>query len=133
MALRRVISQNLGLDETQADQFMKKFGMQEDKIEGQVFKTLKPAVDHLVEEINKSISFFVEHNPKLKIDKVVLTGGTSALPGLPAYIANTVRLTVEIGNPWVNISYPAEMQQSLAGISLNYATALGLALRNFAR
>jgi type IV pilus assembly protein PilM len=132
-ALRRVIGQNLGLDETQADQFMKKFGMQEDKIEGQVFKTLKPTVDHLVEEINKSISFFVEHNPKAKIDKVILTGGTSALPGLPAYIANTVRLTVEIGNPWVNISYPADMQQSLAGISLNYATALGLALRNFAR
>ena len=132
-AFRRVISQNLGLDETQADQFMKKFGMQEDKIEGQVFKTLKPAMDHLVEEINKSISFYVEHNPKSKIDKVILTGGTSALPGLPAYIANTVRLTVEIGNPWVNISYPADMQQSLAGISLNYATALGLALRNFAK
>ena len=33
----------------------------------------------------------------------------------------------------MNISYPAELQQNLAGISLNYSTALGLALRNFTR
>lgn len=130
-ALRRVISQNLGLDETQADQFMKKFGMDQAKIEGQVYKTLKPVVDHVVEEINKSIAYFIEHNPKVKISKLILTGGTSALPGLAAYFANTAGLTVEIGNPWVNIAYPAEMQQTLASVSLNYATVLGLALRNF--
>jgi len=132
-ALRRVISQNLGLDETQADQFMKKFGMQEDKIEGQVFRTLKPVVDHIVEEINKSVNYFVERNPKTRIEKIILTGGTSALPGLPLYLANSSKLTVEIGNPWVNISYPADMQQTLASISLNYATALGLSLRNFVK
>ena len=51
-ALNRVVSQNLGIDAGQADQFIKKFGMDQTKIEGQVFKTLKPVVDHLVEEIN---------------------------------------------------------------------------------
>jgi len=132
-ALRRVVSQNLGLDDTQADQFMKKFGLQQDKIEGQVFKTLKPIVDHIVEEINKSITFHMDKNPQSKIEKIILTGGTSALPGLPEYLANSARLTIEIGNPWMNISYPAELQQNLAGISLNYSTALGLALRNFTR
>lgn len=132
-AMRRVISQNLGLDETQADQFMKKFGMQEDKIEGQVFKTLKPVVDHFVDEINKSLSYFAERHPKKGVEKIVLTGGSSALPNLPLYIANSTQHTVEIGNPWLNISYPADLQPTLAGISLNYATALGLALRNFAK
>ena len=129
-AMRRVISQNLGLDETQADQFMKKFGLQEDKIEGQVYKTLKPVIDHVVEELNKSIAYQFERSPESKIEKIILTGGTSALPNLPAYIANATKLTVEIGNPWTNISYPTDLQQTLAGISLNYATALGLALRN---
>ena len=57
-ALNRVVSQNLGIDAGQADQFIKKFGMDQTKIEGQVFKTLKPVVDHLVEEINKSINVF---------------------------------------------------------------------------
>lgn len=132
-ALRRVVSQNLGLDETQADEFMKKFGLQEDKIEGQVFRTLKPVIDSVVNEIRKSIDFFVSHNPKNNIEKIILTGGTSALPNLPLYLANSTQLTVEIGNPWVNISYPADLQQTLASISLNYSTALGLSLRNFTK
>lgn len=132
-ALRRVVSQNLGLDETQADQFMKKFGLQQDKIEGQVYKTLKPVVDTVIDEIRKSISFFTERNPKTAISKIVLTGGTSALPNFPLYIANSTQITVEIGNPWINISYPADLQQTLASISLNYSTALGLALRNFTK
>ena len=132
-SLRSVVSQNVGLDETQSDQFMKKFGMQQDKIEGQVYKTLKPLVDHIVEEINKSTQFYKEQNPDSNIEKVILTGGTSALPGFPLYIANSTQMTVEIGNPWMNISYPADLQQNLSSISLNYATVLGLALRNFSK
>ncbi len=132
-SLRRVISQNLGLDETQSDQFMKKFGMQQDKLEGQVYKTLKPVTDHVVEEIVKSIKFYQEKNPEASIDKLIMTGGTSALPGLPLYMANSTQLTVEIGNPWMNISYPTDIQQNLAGLSLSYSSVLGLALRNFVK
>ena len=130
-ALNRVVSQNLGIDAGQADQFIKKFGMDQTKIEGQVFKTLKPVVDHLVEEINKSITFFQEKNPTQRVEKIILTGGTTALPGLPLYLANATGLTREVGNPWQNISYPKELESSLAGLSLSYATAIGLAMRNF--
>lgn len=132
-SLRRVLSQNMGIDETQADQFMKKFGLQQDKLEGQVYSTLKPLVDHLIEEIGKSIRFLNESDAEAKVSKIILTGGTSALPGLGAYVANTTRMPVEIGNPWSNISYPADLQQNLASISLNYATVLGLSLRNFVK
>ncbi len=128
-AMLRVATQNLGIDAGQADQFLKKFGMDQAKLEGQVYKTLKPIVDHLVEELNKSITFFQEKNENKHIEKIILTGGTVALPGLPLYIANSTGLTVEIGNPWQNISYPAELQSNLAGLSLNYATAIGLAMR----
>lgn len=130
-ALTRSIIQNLSIDEEQADQFMHKFGMDNTKIEGQVYKTLKPIVDQLVDELNKSINFFQEKNDNLKIEKIILTGGTSALPGLALYIANNTGLTVEIGNAWQNISYPAELEANLAGLSLSYGTAIGLSLRGF--
>lgn len=129
--LNRVVSQNLAIDTEQADQFIRKFGMDQTKIEGQVYKTLKPIVDHLTEELNKSISYFQEKNDNKKIDKIILTGGTSALVGLPLYIANSTGLTVEVGNPWQNISYPAELSTSLSSLSLSYATAIGLALRGY--
>lgn len=130
-SFRRMISQNLGLDDTQADQFMKKFGMMEGKLDNQVISSMKPLVDNLIEETKKSISFYQEKNKDRNVEKVIITGGTSALPELPMYLANNIGVTVEIGNPWQNVSYPAEIQQQLAGLALNYATALGLALRNF--
>lgn len=132
-AMQRVIAQNLGLDEAQADQFLKKFGLMQNKLEGQVYRTLKPLMDNLIEEINKSVTFFREKNSSIKIEKLILTGGTSALPELPMYIANASGMTVEIGNPWQNVSYPTEIQASLASLSLNYATALGLALRSYGK
>ncbi|MBI2798141.1 type IV pilus assembly protein PilM [Candidatus Saccharibacteria bacterium] len=131
LAMQRVVGQNLGLDKVQADQFLKKFGLMQDKLEGQIYRTLKPLMDNLVEEIKKSTAFFREKNPSTKLEKIVLTGGTSALPELPMYLANATGMTVEIGNPWQNVSYPSEIQSSLASLSLNYATAIGLALRNF--
>lgn len=130
-AMLRVITQNLGVDATQADQFMKKFGMDQSKIEGQVFKTLKPVVDHLAEELNKSIAFYQEKNEKKPIEKIIMTGGTTALPALPLYLANSTGITIEIGNPWQNISYPAELSTNLSGLSLSYATAIGLSMRGY--
>lgn len=130
-ALKRVAVQNLGIDEAQADQFLKKFGLDQTKVEGQLYKTLKPTIDHLIEELLKSITYFQENNPSSKVEKIILTGGTAALPGLAMYLANTTKLTVEIGNPWQNISYPKDLESNLNSISLNYATAIGLAMREF--
>ncbi len=128
-ALVRVASQNLGLDENQAMQFITKFGLTQDKLEGQVYKSLKPVVDNVIEEINKSIQFVKNANPNIDIEKLIVTGGMTALPELPIYLANATGITVEIGNPWVNISYPANLQDKLSAISLNYSTAVGLAMR----
>jgi len=128
-ALIRVASQNLGLDETQAIQFITKFGLTQDKLEGQVYKSIKPVIDNIVEEINKSIEFIKNSNATVVIEKLIMTGGLTGLPELPVYLANATGLTVEIGNPWVNISYPANLQDKLNTISLSYAAAIGLAMR----
>jgi type IV pilus assembly protein PilM len=128
----RVLAQNLGLDEPQAQQFMHKFGLIQTNLEGQVYAALKPAIDTVVEEITKSITYFHESNPDLKVGKIVITGGTAALPGLPAYLANATGIMVEIGNPWNNISYPSSLEDKLTPLSLSYSSALGLAMRGMA-
>lgn len=128
----RVLAQNLGLDEPQAQQFMHKFGLIQTNLEGQVYTALKPAIDTVVEEVTKSINYFHESNPDLKVGKIVITGGTAALPGLPAYLANATSIMVEIGNPWNNISYPSSLEDKLTPLSLSYSSALGLAMRGMA-
>ncbi len=127
----KVVSQGLGLDEVQADQFIKKFGLTQTKLEGQVYKAIKPSIDLLIEEVGKSIKFFATRYPEVKIEKLVLTGGSSQMLELPTYLANATRLPVEIANPWINIGYPASMHERLLGLAHTYGVAAGLAQRMY--
>lgn len=127
----KAVSQTLNLDEAQAEQFTYKFGLTQTKLEGQVYKAIKPSLDVLVEEIDKSSKFFATKYSGVKLEKIILTGGTAALPELMPYLATASGLPVEIGNSWINISYPAGLQDKLLGVSTQYSVAAGLAQRNF--
>jgi type IV pilus assembly protein PilM len=125
------VAQSLGLDDVQAEQFTQKFGLTQTKLEGQVLKAVKGSLDNLTGELDKSIKFFVGQNPGVKIEKLILTGGTAALPELPTYLANATGYPVEMGNPWTNVSYPAVLQDKLSAIALHYGVAVGLSQRDY--
>jgi type IV pilus assembly protein PilM len=129
-SLIRVTAQNLGLDEAQAEQFVRKFGLTQTKLEGQVYRAMKPLLDNVVEEIKRSMEFYYQGNPGRKVEKVVITGGPAAIPEMPVFLANSLGLPVEMGNPWQKISYATEFTERLSGMALAYSTATGLALRN---
>jgi len=127
--LVKAVAQNLGLDEVQATQFTYKFGLTQSKLEGQVYKSIKPALDSLVSEVGKSVTFFNSRYPDVKLEKLVVTGAAAALPEFGPFLANSTGLPVEFGNAWINVSYPAGLQDKLLGLSSEYAAAVGLAGR----
>jgi len=127
----RTVSKTLGLDEAQATQFTYKFGLAQTKLEGQVYQAIRPVIDGLVTEIQKSIKFFNTRYPEVKIEKLVVTGGPSMMPELGLYLANSLGVPVEFGNAWTNVGYPAELQDKLMGLSSQYAAAVGLAGRGY--
>lgn len=131
MTLVRSVAQNLGLDEVQATQFTYKFGLTQSKLEGQVFKSIKPTLDNLVSEIEKSVKYFVGRYPDIKLEKLVVTGGAASLPELGPFLANSTGMPVEFGNAWTNVSYPAGLQDKLMSLSTEYAAAVGLAARGY--
>lgn len=122
--------QALSIDASQAEQFVFKFGLGKDKLEGQVYSAIIGTVDNLMTEIEKSIKFFQGRYAGSRIDRVVVTGGASALPEFPLYIANKFGINVEIGNAWRNVSYPSERQNELLAVSNHFAVAAGLAERS---
>jgi type IV pilus assembly protein PilM len=126
----KAVAQNLGLDDVQAAQFTQKFGLTQTKLEGQVYKAIKPSLDLLVAEINKSLQFFTSQYPQVKLEKIVLTGGTTNLPELPTYLSTAIGLPLEIANAWTRMAYPAQLQDSLMQISSAYGVAAGLAERD---
>jgi type IV pilus assembly protein PilM len=124
------VAQNLGLDDAQADQFTRKFGLTQTKLEGQVAKSIKPSLDQVVGEIQKSIKFFGEKYPEVKLEKMVLTGGTSALPEIGTQLSTATGLAVELANPWIKVGYQAGLQETLMGLASEYGVAVGLAERD---
>lgn len=128
-ALVRAAMQNLNIDQTQAEHFVFKFGLGKDKLEGQVYQAIMGTVDLLVNDIEKSIKFFMSRYANSKLERIIVTGGASTLPEFPVYLANKFGVNVEIGNAWRNVSFPAERQNELLSVSNFFAVAAGLAER----
>lgn len=129
-AIIKAAMQNLNIDQKQAEQFVVKFGLSKEKLEGQIYHSIIGTVDLLVSEIDKSIKFFQKrYGDSAKIERIVLTGAGSVLPEFPLYIANKFGISVEIGNAWRNISFSQDRQNELMALTSHFGVAAGLAER----
>jgi type IV pilus assembly protein PilM len=127
--LIRAVVQSLNIEPAQAQQFVFKFGLGKDKLEGQIYTAIIGSIETLTAEVEKSIKFFQDRYPNQKLERIIVTGGASALPEFPLYLANHFGINVEIGNAWGNISFPATRQNELLAVSNHFAVAVGLAER----
>ncbi len=128
-AIIRAASQNLNIDDKQARQFVFKFGLSREKLEGRIYDAILSTVDILTNEIDKSIKFFQTRYVDTKIARIIVTGGASALPEFPLYLANKFGIEVEIGNAWRNVAFAPERQNELLAVSNHFGVAAGLAER----
>jgi type IV pilus assembly protein PilM len=128
-AILKSAIQNLNIDEKQAEQFVNKFGLSKDKLEGQIYNAIIGTVDVLVSEIDKSIKFYNTRYTTAPLERIIVTGSASVLPEFPLYLANKFTINVEIGNAWRNISFPQDRQNELLAVSNHFAVAAGLAER----
>lgn len=129
-AIVRAAQQNLNIDDQQAQQFVFKFGLGKDKLEGQIYNAIIGTVDLLVGDIDKSIKFFQARYPGVVLDRIIVTGAASVLPEFPLYLANKFGLNIEIGNAWRNVAFPADRQNELLSMSNHFGVAAGLAERS---
>jgi type IV pilus assembly protein PilM len=129
-AIVRSAMQHLSIDQVQAEQFVFKFGLGKDKLEGRIYGAIIDTIESLMNEIDKSIKFFNERYTTTRIERIIVTGGASTIPELPLYIANKSGISVEIGNAWTNVSFPADKQNELMAISNHFGVAAGLAERS---
>jgi len=128
-AIIKAAVQNLNIDENQAQEFVFKFGLSQQKLEGQVHNAIIGTVDVLMSDIDKSIKFFQARYKDVKLDRIIMTGGASALPEFPLYIANKFGINVEIGNAWRNVQFSMDRQNELMALSNHFGVAVGLAER----
>lgn len=127
--LVHTVVQNLAIQEDQARQFILKFGLMPDKLEGRVVHALDSTLDGFASELSKSIKFFQTRYPALPVGSILLSGYASSIPQLDQYFANKLGVQAVIANPWQRVAVPSNDQQ-LAAIASEFSVAVGLAQRN---
>lgn len=102
--LTKALEAAIGLDTDQAEQYKRTYGLDESQFQGKVKDALLPAMNMILSEIRKSVQFFVNQNPQQTVQRVVLSGGTSILPGAVQHITNELGVEVLVASPFVGVS-----------------------------
>ncbi len=121
---------NLNVQEDQARQFILKFGLAPDRLEGQVLKAVDTTLENFAAEVTKSIKFFETRYPSVVVGSVMLAGFGAAVPQFDAYLGGKVGKQVYLANPWQNIQMSENDQRQLGPVATEFATVIGLAKRS---
>lgn len=128
-SLVRIAAQNLNVQEDQARQFILKFGLAPDKLEGQVYRAIESTLENFASELVKSVKFFQTRYPNTPVSGILLSGFAAILPQFGEYIAAKTSIPSAIANPWQKVNVSAADQQQLNSIAYEFATVIGLAQR----
>jgi type IV pilus assembly protein PilM len=121
--------QNLNVQEDQARQFILKFGLAPDRLEGQVYRAVESVLEGFAAELVKSIKFFQTRYPNTPVGGILLAGYASVVPKFGEYVTAKTSVASVPANPWQNVRVQQTDQQQLAAIATEFSTAVGLSQR----
>ena len=127
--ITKILANGLDVREDQARQFILKFGLARDKVEGQVFNVLSSSLDTYASELTKSVRFFQTKYLNGKVDNIILTGYAVMIPLFAEYIEASTGISTMKGNPWQSVRTTSEQQTALSSVASEFAVAIGLSER----
>lgn len=87
--------------------------------------------ERFISEIRGSLDYYRGQNEALQIQRLVLTGGGSLLPGLPGRLAQAVRLPVDRGHPMQSLKIgnlslsPEQLEEAEPFLAVAVGLAMG--------
>jgi len=133
MGIRSLVKaavQNLNVQEDQARQFILKFGLAPDRLEGQVYRAVESTLESFATELTKSIKFFQTRYPSTPVGGILLSGYGAIVPLFGDYVTAKTGVPSSIANPWQKVRVAQADQQQLLTVASEFATVIGLAQRN---
>ena len=126
----RTVENSLKVRDDQARQFILKFGLAQDKLEGKVFEALKSTLEGFAMEMTKSVRFFQNRYVGAQVGGIVLSGFSGIIPFMAEYIEMQTGVATTQGNPWQYVKVTPAQQQMLLPVASELAVAIGLAERS---
>jgi len=128
-AFSRSISQGFRIPVQQAEEYKKTYGLEDSQLEGKVKGVLEPVLKMVVDEIRKSITYYMSEDKGETPTSIVITGGASGMPGIVSTLSKLLNMEVLVGNPFSKIKTSPELANKLAAYAPLYSVAVGLAQR----
>ncbi|MDR1300734.1 MAG: pilus assembly protein PilM [Candidatus Nomurabacteria bacterium] len=125
--LVRTASGGLNIKPEEAEQYIFKFGLNQQALEGKLMLSINTFIEQFTTELNKTIKYVNDKYPGIKIDSSLLSGYSVMIPGFAELIASHVGGQANFATPWQNVVVPPELQQQVAPISAQFAVVVGLA------
>ena len=127
-ALSRALAQRLEFDISQAEEYKKIYGLETNKLEGKIVEAVKPIMDTIIGEMKRAIAFYEKEHPNQHVEVIILSGGTSKVPGMVVYIASEMNIETQLVNPWIGIKRDNRFT-ALDSQGPVFSVAVGLSLR----
>lgn len=128
-AFTRAVSQTLGVEEQQAEEYKRTYGLSTQQLEGKIKMALDPVFRMVSEEMKKAMHFYQSEEGGDTPRSAVLSGGTAGMPEIASTLTKLLGLEVVVGNPFSKVEVSPEAVQSLSGYAPLYSISVGLALR----
>jgi Tfp pilus assembly PilM family ATPase len=102
-----LISQGLHMSPDQAFDLKNEYGISYSERQQRVIDAIKPELEKLAHEIQKSIRYYSERAAKTatQISQIITLGGGSIMPGLNQYLTKELRVPTEMLNPWHSVDF----------------------------
>ncbi len=112
------------LTQDQAEQYKTSYGLNPEQFQGKIRDAILPALNSIGQEVNKTLRFYNNQRPNNPVTRLVLSGGSSQMPGLIEYFTQLTGAEVLLASPFVPAKgkIPESNQQA-------YIVAMGLMLR----
>lgn len=93
---------------------------------------LEPFKKAMVQQIARSLQFFVSSSANRGIDSIILAGGCASIPGVEKLVEQSLGVPTYIANPFINMALSNKVKpQVLSNDAPAMMIACGLALRSF--
>ena len=89
-------------------------------------ETQRTVFDNLVEDVRRSLRYYAKTTNQSFFQKIYLTGGGAATPGIGNYIQSKLNIDVEVFNPFASLEGTDGQEIPNPG---QYGVAVGLAIR----
>lgn len=125
----RAASQKLNIDTTQAQEYVRAYGLEKDKLDGKLVEAVQPVLKSIEKELQRASQYFQNTFQGEQIDSILLCGGAARLPGLVITLAESMGIETQLANPWLMLERDARFAK-IENEAPNYTVAVGLALRD---